>query len=71
MTIRPLRRPDWIFRLTERSRTAARERGSVSAEYAIATMAAVTFAGVLVAVVRSPEVRGMLTDLLRQALGAQ
>lgn len=44
------------------------ERGAATAEYAIATMAAVGFAGVLVLILRSDEVRGMLTDIVRNAL---
>jgi Protein of unknown function (DUF4244) len=42
--------------------------GSVTAEYAIATMAAVGFAGLLVVIMKSDEVRGILTDLIRSAL---
>ena len=44
------------------------ERGAATAEYAIATLAAVGFAGLLVVILRSEEVRGMLTDVVRQAL---
>jgi Flp pilus assembly pilin Flp len=44
------------------------ERGAATAEYAIATMAAVGFAGLLVVILRSEEVRGMLMDLVRRAL---
>jgi hypothetical protein len=44
------------------------DEGSATAEYAIATMAAVGFAGLLVVIMRSDEVRGILTDLVRQAL---
>jgi hypothetical protein len=44
------------------------ETGAVTAEYAIATIAAVGFAALLVVVLRSDEVRGMLTDLIRHAL---
>ena len=48
---------------------AARDdRGAVTAEYAIATLAAVGFAGLLVVVLRSDEVRGLLTELVRGAL---
>ena len=43
-------------------------RGAATAEYAIATMAAVAFAGLLVVIMRSDEVRGILTDLVRRAL---
>ena len=42
--------------------------GAATAEYAIATMAAVAFAGMLVVIMRSDEVRGILTDLIRRAL---
>lgn len=44
------------------------EGGAATAEYAIATMAAVAFAGLLVIIMRSDEVRGILTDLIRRAL---
>ncbi|WP_231600035.1 MULTISPECIES: DUF4244 domain-containing protein [unclassified Salinibacterium] len=44
------------------------ERGAATAEYAITTLAAVGFAGLLVVILRSGEVRGMLTDLVRNAL---
>lgn len=57
-------------RLT-RSRAAklfADESGAATAEYAIATMAAVAFAGLLVVIMRSDEVRDILTDLVRRAL---
>ncbi|MEY4275727.1 MAG: hypothetical protein RIS26_190 [Actinomycetota bacterium] len=44
------------------------EEGSVTAEYAIATMAAVSFAGLLVVIMRSEEVRKLLYDLVMKAL---
>lgn len=47
------------------------DRGAATAEYAIATMAAVAFAGLLVIIMRSDEVRGILTDLIRRALTVQ
>lgn len=57
-------RPTWRpRRLDWRS-----ERGAATAEYAIATLAAVGFAGLLVVILRSDEVRGMLVDLVRGAL---
>ncbi|WP_292830958.1 DUF4244 domain-containing protein [Microbacterium sp.] len=57
-------------RLTRRSVAAlyADEEGAATAEYAVATMAAVAFAGLLVVIMRSDEVRGILTDLIRRAL---
>jgi Flp pilus assembly pilin Flp len=44
------------------------ETGAATAEYAIATMAAVGFAGLLVVIMRSDEVRTMLFDLVKSAL---
>ena len=49
-------------------RRLAGERGAATAEYAVATMAAVGFAGLLVVILRGDEVRGILTDLVRTAL---
>ncbi len=46
----------------------ADESGAATAEYAIATMAAVAFAGMLVVIMRSDAVRGILEDLVRRAL---
>jgi hypothetical protein len=46
----------------------ADDTGAATAEYAIATMAAVAFAGMLVVIMRSEEVRGILEDLVRRAL---
>jgi len=46
----------------------ADETGAATAEYAIATMAAVGFAGLLVIIMRSEEVKGILLDLVRSAL---
>lgn len=53
------------MRLTE---LHEREEGAATAEYAITIMAAVGFAGLLVVIMKSDEVRGMLTDLVRNAL---
>ena len=44
------------------------ETGAATAEYAIATMAAVGFAGLLVVIMRSDEVRTILFDLVKSAL---
>jgi Flp pilus assembly pilin Flp len=44
------------------------DRGAATAEYAIAMMAAVAFAGLLVVIMRSDEVRVILFDLVNQAL---
>jgi hypothetical protein len=44
--------------------------GAATAEYAIATMAAVGFAGLLVVIMRSEEVRAILMGLIRDALAS-
>jgi hypothetical protein len=44
------------------------DQGTTTAEYAIVTMAAVTFGGLLLKVVGGGEVAGMLTGLVRRAL---
>lgn len=49
-------------------RRVAGERGAATAEYAVATMAAVGFAGLLVVILRGDEVRGILMELVRNAL---
>ncbi|QHO70866.1 DUF4244 domain-containing protein [Marisediminicola antarctica] len=49
-------------------RARREDGGAATAEYAIATMAAVGFAGLLVVILRSAEVRGILTDLVQRAL---
>jgi Flp pilus assembly pilin Flp len=67
-TRRPVRhrRPrPLVARLPPRMRD---DRGSATAEYAVVILAAVAFAGVLVAVMRSGEVQTILTDLVRGAL---
>jgi Flp pilus assembly pilin Flp len=49
-------------------KTLVDETGAATAEYAIATMAAVGFAGLLVVIMRSDEVRTILFDLIKSAL---
>lgn len=51
-----------------RARLVGSDAGMATAEYAIATLAAVGFAGVLVFLLRSDEVRGFLLTLIRTAL---
>ncbi|WP_104173387.1 DUF4244 domain-containing protein [Arthrobacter sp. Y81] len=51
-----------------RGRLMGSEMGMATAEYAIATLAAVGFAGILVFILRSDEVRGFLLNLIRTAL---
>ena len=45
------------------------ERGMTTAEYAVGTMAAVAFAGLLLVVVRSGPVKSALSQLIVSALG--
>ncbi len=60
----------WAARREARSfaKGIASERGAATAEYAIVTLAAVAFAGLLVVILRSDEVRGLLLDLVQRAL---
>lgn len=51
-------------------RRFAEDRGATTAEYAVTTMAAVGFAGLLVALLRGDQVRGILADLITRALSA-
>ena len=51
-----------------KKRLTGSELGMATAEYAIATLAAVGFAGLLVVILRSEEVRGFLLNLIRSAL---
>jgi len=51
-----------------KSKLLGSEKGSATAEYAIATMAAVGFAGLLVVIMRSDEVKQILYDLVMKAL---
>ncbi len=46
------------------------DTGAATAEYAIATLAAVGFAGLLVAILRSDEVRALLLGIVQRALNA-
>lgn len=46
----------------------AAEAGMATAEYAIATVAAAGFAGLLILILRSDEVRGLLLGIVRGAL---
>lgn len=50
------------------ARQALADAGMATAEYAIATLAAVGFAGLLVVILKGNEVKGLLTGIIRQAL---
>ncbi|MDP5227573.1 MULTISPECIES: DUF4244 domain-containing protein [Arthrobacter] len=59
----------WMTGLGQRGvRAIGGEAGTSTAEYAIATLAAVAFAGLLVVIMRSDEVRGFLLNIIRTAL---
>lgn len=47
------------------------DRGAATAEYVIATMAAVGFAGLLVTILKSEEVKQMLLEMVRNSLSLQ
>ena len=47
------------------------DHGVITAEYAIATLAAVAFAGLLVLVLRSDEVKVLLFQMIARALGLE
>ncbi len=48
-----------------------KDDGAITAEYAIATLAGVAFAGLMLLVLRSEEVRAMLFKLVGRALGLE
>ncbi|WP_263729800.1 DUF4244 domain-containing protein [Cellulomonas sp. SG140] len=60
----------WVVARLWALRAGARDAGMATAEYAIATLAAVGFAGLLVAILRSDEVRGLLLGIVRRALSS-
>ncbi len=58
----------WLRRRVTTTRTAPADTGMATAEYAIATVAAAGFAGLLVVILRSGEVRELLLGIIRSAL---
>ena len=50
------------------ARDGSTDAGMATAEYAIATLAACGFAGLLVTLLKSGEVKGLLTGIIRSAL---
>ena len=63
--------PRNVKTFTTRLRVAAgarRDAGMATAEYAIATLAACGFAGVLLVVLRSAQVKNLLSGIIRNAL---
>ncbi len=57
-----------IRRIADAAHFADPERGAATAEYAIATVAAAGFAGLLAAILQSAAVKDMVTGLITQAL---
>ncbi|WP_460435338.1 DUF4244 domain-containing protein [Angustibacter speluncae] len=57
----------WVRRARARTRLVG-DAGMATAEYAIATLAACGFAGLLLALLRGDEVRGLLLGIVRRAL---
>ncbi|UKA49108.1 DUF4244 domain-containing protein [Arthrobacter sp. FW305-123] len=62
------REEGFLARVSTRAKLMGSEAGMATAEYAIATLAAVGLAGLLVVILRSEEVRGFLLNLIRTAL---
>jgi hypothetical protein len=57
-----------LFRLVRRRRQACGDDGMSTAEYAVGTVAAAAFAGLLFKIVTSPEVRTLLLGIIHKAL---
>ena len=55
-------------RVRRRAVCAGRERGMTTAEYAVGTVAACGFGGILYKILTSPDVTRMLKDLVERAL---
>jgi hypothetical protein len=58
-----VKRKNWTTKLLD-------ETGAATAEYVIATIAAIGFAGLLVFILRSDEMRSLLFDLIRSSLSS-
>ncbi len=67
-SIRRSNRRDGLARPGHWLLAEGRDAGATTAEFAIVTMAAVGFAGLLVVILKSDAVRGMLQDLVQRAL---
>lgn len=59
----------WVDNRTDRRGDPCDDEGMATTEYALVTVAAAAFAGVLIALVRSDEVRELLAGILRSAFG--
>lgn len=58
-----------LYTRLAQSKVGAREAGMSTAEYAIGTLAACTFAALLIAIIKSPAIRNALSGLITTALG--
>ncbi|MDT7545910.1 MAG: hypothetical protein QOE99_2020 [Actinomycetota bacterium] len=56
-----------LSRMLARIRTAGSEDGMTTAEYAVGTVAACGFGGILYKVITSPEIIGLLRDVIASA----
>jgi hypothetical protein len=60
-------RPTILSKIVQRCRMTG-DRGMSTAEYAVGTVAAAAFAGLLFKLVTSPEVRQLLLGIIKKAL---
>ena len=56
-------------RMRRRALAITADEGMATAEYALVTVAAAAFAGVLIALLKSQAVRKLLSDIITSALG--
>jgi uncharacterized protein DUF4244 len=57
-----------LRRVAARIRSKGRDTGMSTAEYAVGTLAAVAFAGVLLKVLTSPSIQSALSSIISRAL---
>lgn len=57
-----------IERHSQHEQDRSSDRGATTAEYAVVTLAAVGFAGLLILLLRSDEARGLLWNIISSAL---
>ncbi len=58
-----------MTRITRVARMLREDDGMATTEYALVTVAAAAFAGLLIAIIRSSEVRELLLGVIRSAFG--
>jgi hypothetical protein len=57
-----------VHRVSARLHAGDPERGMTTAEYAVGTVAACGFGGILYKIITSPEIMGLLRDVISSAL---